>query len=96
MRFADKEDLRVGVHGYDNEDPLMHTIFIASGPMFKKKTISTVGISTMEVYSLLKYLLNLEIKASEVQPNREMKDMKQLLLFENEIVPAVITLPIPM
>ena len=42
----------VATHGYDNQDPLMHATFIASGPAFKKKLMAS-PFNNIEVYGLL-------------------------------------------
>ena len=42
----------VATHGYDNQDPLMHATFIASGPAFKKK-LKARPFDNIEVYGLL-------------------------------------------
>ncbi len=47
-----KLDRSVATHGYDNQDPLMHATFIASGPAFKNK-LTARPFDNIEVYGLL-------------------------------------------
>jgi alkaline phosphatase D len=49
----------IATHGYDNQDPLMHATFIASGPAFKKK-LKASPFDNIEVYGLLACALNVK------------------------------------
>jgi predicted AlkP superfamily pyrophosphatase or phosphodiesterase len=49
----------VATHGYDNQDPLMHAIFIASGPAFNKK-LTTAPFDNIEIYGLLACALKIK------------------------------------
>jgi predicted AlkP superfamily pyrophosphatase or phosphodiesterase len=49
----------IATHGYDNQDPLMHATFIASGPAFKKK-ITARPFDNIEVYGLLACALKIK------------------------------------
>jgi predicted AlkP superfamily pyrophosphatase or phosphodiesterase len=49
----------VATHGYDNQDPLMHATFIASGPAFKKK-IMAKPFDNIEIYGLLACALKIK------------------------------------
>ena len=49
----------VATHGYDNQDSLMHAIFIASGPAFKKK-FTAKPFDNIEVYGLLACALKIK------------------------------------
>ena len=49
----------VATHGYDNQDPLMHAIFIASGPAFNKKLTAT-PFDNIEIYSMLACALKIK------------------------------------
>jgi predicted AlkP superfamily pyrophosphatase or phosphodiesterase len=49
----------VATHGYDNQDPLMHATFIASGPAFKKKLMAE-PFDNIEVYGLLACALKIK------------------------------------
>ncbi|MFT5838114.1 MAG: putative AlkP superfamily pyrophosphatase or phosphodiesterase [Flavobacteriales bacterium] len=56
----------VATHGYDNQDPLMHATFIASGPAFKTK-LSASSFDNIEVYGLLACAL--KVKAAKTDGN---------------------------
>jgi predicted AlkP superfamily pyrophosphatase or phosphodiesterase len=49
----------VATHGYDNQDPLMHATFIASGPAFKKKLMAE-PFDNIEIYGLLACALKIK------------------------------------
>jgi alkaline phosphatase D len=49
----------VATHGYDNQDPLMHATFIASGPAFKRN-LTVSPFDNVEVYGLLACALNIK------------------------------------
>ncbi|EPX74219.1 nucleotide pyrophosphatase [Schizosaccharomyces octosporus yFS286] len=49
-----------GVHGYDNNSPLMRAIFTAFGPAFKPfKSKQLMPFRNVEVYDIISYILNL-------------------------------------
>jgi alkaline phosphatase D len=48
-----------GAHGYDNAFTDMHTIFYATGPVFKEN-YSTVPFSNVEIYGILAEILGLD------------------------------------
>lgn len=51
-------DSTYGVHGYDNEEPSMHAIFMAKGPSFnKRKTLEPVNM--IDLYNLFCLTLNI-------------------------------------
>ena len=64
----------VATHGYDNQDPLMHATFIASGPAFKKK-LRAKPFDNIEVYGLLACALM--IKPANTDGN--VKNMQYLM-----------------
>lgn len=46
------------MHGYDNDDPSMHAIFMAKGPLFQKgKTLKPVNM--IDLYNLFCSILNI-------------------------------------
>ena len=54
-----KSGRSVATHGYDNQDPLMHATFIASGPAFKKN-LKARPFDNIEVYGLLACALKIK------------------------------------
>lgn len=52
IRVSAKEKFKIGVHGYDNEEPQMRTIFMASGPAFKK-SYSAMQFDNVDLYPLI-------------------------------------------
>lgn len=46
-----------GNHGYANDDPSMHAIFIARGPSFRSRQERLPGFANLEVYDLVARLL---------------------------------------
>ena len=54
----------VATHGYDNQDPLLHATFIASGPAFKKN-IKATPFNNIEVYGLLACALKVKPAKSD-------------------------------
>ncbi|KAL5243488.1 hypothetical protein ACI65C_010898 [Semiaphis heraclei] len=71
-----KEKFKVGAHGYDNEEPLMRAIFMASGPAFKKN-YSAVQFNNVDIYPLISRIAGL------TEPSRPIdgtiKGVEQLL-----------------
>lgn len=53
-------------HGYDNQDPLMQAVFVASGPAFKTDLMSE-PFDNIEVYSLIACIL--DIKSAKTDGN---------------------------
>ncbi|XP_031625251.1 ectonucleotide pyrophosphatase/phosphodiesterase family member 5-like [Contarinia nasturtii] len=52
-------ETKYGVHGYDNQDPDMHAIFMAKGPLFAKgKMLKAVNM--IDLYNLFCFILNIE------------------------------------
>ncbi|XP_025420790.1 ectonucleotide pyrophosphatase/phosphodiesterase family member 5-like, partial [Sipha flava] len=58
-----------GTHGYDNEDPRMRAMFMASGPAFRKNTTGQ-PFDNVHVYPLIANVLGLKEPASGVRPDR--------------------------
>lgn len=52
IHVSAKEKFKIGVHGYDNEEPQMRTIFMASGPAFKK-SYTAVQFDNVNLYPLI-------------------------------------------
>ncbi|XP_055309055.1 bis(5'-adenosyl)-triphosphatase enpp4-like [Sitodiplosis mosellana] len=50
---------KYGVHGYDNQDPNMHAIFMAKGPLFAKGKILK-SVNMIDLYNLFCYILNIQ------------------------------------
>lgn len=48
-----------GVHGYDNDEPSMHAIFIANGPIFAKDKVFE-SINVIDLYSLFCSILDIK------------------------------------
>ncbi|XP_025204876.1 ectonucleotide pyrophosphatase/phosphodiesterase family member 5-like [Melanaphis sacchari] len=71
-----KEKFIVGVHGYDNNDPQMQAIFMASGPAFKKN-FSALPFDNVNLYSLICRIANLN--EPKRRPDGTIKDVEQLL-----------------
>jgi alkaline phosphatase D len=69
-----KSGRSVATHGYDNQDPLMHATFIASGPAFNKDLVIT-PFDNIEVYGLLACAL--KIKPAHTDGN--IKGMQYLM-----------------
>ncbi|CAI6352086.1 unnamed protein product [Macrosiphum euphorbiae] len=71
-----KEKFNVGAHGYDNAEPKMRAIFMASGPAFKKN-YTAVQFDNVDLYPLISRIAGLK------EPNRQidgtMKAVEQLL-----------------
>lgn len=49
--------LALGAHGYDNEDPLMHALFIAEGPSFCSGAVAP-PFPNVDLYPLLAHILH--------------------------------------
>ena len=56
--IADKKELHLGEHGYDNTEPLMRALFIADGPAFRNGVVLP-GFPNVDVYPLLAKLLGI-------------------------------------
>jgi len=76
VRVSAKEKFKVGAHGYDNVEPKMRAIFMASGPAFKKN-FSAVQFDNVDLYPLISRIAGL------TEPKRRidgtMKGVEQLL-----------------
>lgn len=57
----------------------MRAIFMASGPVFKKKFIAR-PFDNIDLYPLISQVMNLKQLASSVRPNGTMAGVEQLLL----------------
>lgn len=77
-----KEKFRAGTHGYDNEDPLMRAIFMASGPVFKKN-FTAQPFDNIDLYPLISSVMGLKELASNIKPNGTMAGVEQLLLSKS-------------
>lgn len=53
-----------GVHGYDNEDPSMHAMFIANGPIFAKGKIFQ-SINIINLYSLFCFIVDIKCSKTD-------------------------------
>jgi len=70
---------RAGTHGYDNDDPLMHALFMVSGPMFKKN-FTAQPFDNVDLYPLISHLLALDEAANYARPvNGTIAVVEQLL-----------------
>lgn len=58
-----------GTHGFDNNDPEMHAIFIGSGPGFKKG-LKVKAFENIHIYELIAYLLDIEASANDGDINK--------------------------
>lgn len=58
-----------GTHGFDNNDPEMHALFIGSGPGFKKG-LKVKAFENIHIYELIAYLLNIEASANDGDINK--------------------------
>lgn len=78
--FAAKKMFRTGTHGYDNDDPQMHALFMVSGPMFKKN-FTAQPFDNVDLYPLISHLLALDETANYSRPvNGTIAGVEQLLL----------------
>lgn len=60
-QFADNPRSLAGAHGYSPEEPDMQSIFIATGPYFKKHISSRPAtVRNIDIYSLLTDILNIK------------------------------------
>ncbi|XP_060868387.1 ectonucleotide pyrophosphatase/phosphodiesterase family member 5-like [Metopolophium dirhodum] len=74
-----KEMFRTGTHGYDNDDPLMHALFMVSGPMFKRN-FTAQPFDNVDLYPLISHLLALDEAANYARPvNGTIAGVEQLL-----------------
>ena len=58
-----------GTHGFDNNDPEMHALFIGSGPGFKKG-LKVKAFENIHIYELIAYLLNIEASVNDGDINK--------------------------
>lgn len=71
-----------GVHGYDNEEPSMHAMFMAKGPLIAKGKMSK-PVNMVDLYNLFCYILNIECGPTHGSTN---------LIIWNELF---VTKPVP-
>ncbi|KAE9526192.1 hypothetical protein AGLY_013823 [Aphis glycines] len=71
-----KKDFKVGVHGYDNEEPQMRAIFMASGPAFKEN-YTAQPFDNVDLYSLICRIEGLN--EPDRRPDGSIKGVEQLL-----------------
>lgn len=55
---------KYGVHGYDNEEELMHAIFMAKGPLFAGGK-QLEPFNTVDLYNLFCRILKIKCKQNE-------------------------------
>ncbi|XP_043856840.1 ectonucleotide pyrophosphatase/phosphodiesterase family member 5 [Dromiciops gliroides] len=72
----------LGNHGYDNEIPDMHPLFLAHGPAFKKN-VSKASMNSTDLYPLLCHILDI----TPMPHNGSLANVEELLSFK--IVPKV-------
>lgn len=73
LSFPVTNTTEYGVHGYDNEDPNMHAIFMAKGPLFAKgKTLKSVNM--IDLYNLFCYILKIECNTTDGSKKLDMYD----------------------
>jgi len=82
LNQTSKENFRAGSHGYDNEEPLMRAIFMASGPAFKK-SFAAQPFDNIDIFPLISHIAGLEQIPSGVRPNGTMANVRQLLVPDN-------------
>jgi len=75
-RVSAKENFKVGVHGYDNEEPQMQAIFMASGPAFKEN-YTAQPFDNVDLYSLICRIEGLN--EPDRRPDGSIKGVEQLL-----------------
>ncbi|XP_022180021.1 ectonucleotide pyrophosphatase/phosphodiesterase family member 5-like isoform X2 [Myzus persicae] len=71
-----KEKFKVGAHGYDNEEPHMRALFMASGPAFKKN-YTAVQFDNVDLYPLISRIAGLTEPSRRIDGT--MKGVEQLL-----------------
>lgn len=76
VRVSAKEKFKVGAHGYDNAEPKMRAIFMASGPAFKKN-YTAVQFDNVDLYPLISRIAGL--KEPSRRTDGTMKAVEQLL-----------------
>lgn len=76
--FAGKTEFRAGAHGYDNEEPTMHALFMAAGPAFKRNFVA-LPFDNIDVYPLVGRVLGLRDPPANVRPNGTVAGVQQLL-----------------
>lgn len=91
MRTVDisaKEKFKAGVHGYDNQEPSMRALFIASGPAFKRN-YTAVPFENVDLYPLLSHVVGLaEPGTAAARPtNGSMAAVRQLFRVPSAAAP---------
>lgn len=83
-----KDKFKAGVHGYDNQDPSMGTIFIASGPAFKKNYTAT-PFENVDLYPIVSHVVGLaEPGTTATRPiNGSMAAVRQLFRVPSAAAP---------
>lgn len=71
-----KEKFKIGAHGYDNAEPQMRAIFMASGPAFKKN-YSAMQFDNVDIYPLISRIAGLTEPSRRIDGT--MKGVEQLL-----------------
>lgn len=59
LNIAVTNESHYGVHGYDNEEPSMHAIFMAKGPLFAKGA-KLKSVNMIDLYNLFCHILNIK------------------------------------
>lgn len=70
--------MRLGTHGYDNDVPQMHAIFMASGPLFKKN-FTAKPFDNIDLNPLFRHILNVKRIPGTIEPNGTIAGVEQLL-----------------
>lgn len=71
--FSVTNQTKYGVHGYDNEEPDMHAIFMAKGPLISKgKSLKSVNM--IDLYNLMCLILNIDCDENDGSKNLDMYD----------------------
>lgn len=76
--FPGKAAFESGTHGYDNEEPKMRAMFIASGPAFRKNTTGR-PFDNVHVHPMITNVLGLKEPTSDVRPDRTTADLDPLM-----------------
>lgn len=66
------------MHGYDNEEPSMRALFMASGPAFKKN-YTALPFDNIDLYPLISKILNLKQTNNGLKPNGTIAGVQKLL-----------------
>lgn len=82
-------DFKVGAHGYDNTEPSMRAMFIASGPAFKQN-LTIQPFDNVNLCPLFSYVLQLsdEPRVIGVRPDGSLDSVRPLLLEFNAAAPS--------